>query len=161
MRDDIVGVPLGGNASQAQSINNRGQVVGFALNDIPDPNSFYGLFFENSTNSTQTRAYVWRQGKKMRDLGTLGGPDAFAFFINDRGEISGDSYTSSLSIDPFVWKHGTMDDVGTLGGTSGNVLALNSKGHISGQSNLAGDLITHPFYWNGKKLKGFGDFWRK
>jgi probable HAF family extracellular repeat protein len=150
---------LGGNASQAQSINNHGQVTGFALNDIPDSNSFYGVFFENSTNSTQTRAYSWQKGT-MRDIGTLGGPDSFAFFINDSGDIAGISYTASLSVNGFVFKHGKtkMTDTGTLGGTFGGPLALNNKGQFAGQSNLAGDASMHPVFWTGKKLRDLGTF---
>jgi probable HAF family extracellular repeat protein len=55
---------LGGNDSAAFAVNNRSQVVGAALNDIPDPFSFL---------ATQIRAFLWQNGA-MHDLGTLGGP---------------------------------------------------------------------------------------
>jgi uncharacterized membrane protein len=41
---------LGGNESSAFSVNNRGQVVGMAVNTIPDPFSFL---------ATQLRAFLW------------------------------------------------------------------------------------------------------
>ena len=79
---------FGGNESGATSVNNRGQVTGFALNDVPDPYSIFGYFFLGSPNSTQTRAFIWKDGA-MRDIGTLGGNDAQVFpgYINDRGEV--------------------------------------------------------------------------
>lgn len=71
---------FGGNHSLASSINNRGQIVGFALNKIPDNFSLFALFFGGPSAGTQTRAFLWENGHK-RDLQTLGGPDALATFV--------------------------------------------------------------------------------
>jgi uncharacterized membrane protein len=64
----------------------------------------------------------------VRDLGTLGGPDSAAEVNNDRGEVTGWSYTSFVAnpssgtpnVDPFLWspEDGKMTDLGSLGGTS-------------------------------------------
>ena len=93
----------------------------------------------------------------MQDIGTLGGPDAAAPFINERGEIAGFSYTSTMAVDPFLWEpptqrqpNGRMIDLGTLGGTfgaEGDGMALNNRGQVVGGSNLAGDVFFHPFLW--------------
>jgi probable HAF family extracellular repeat protein len=133
---------LGGNESFANGVNNRDMVVGAAANTVPDPNSFLGF-------GTQTRAFLWDSDNGMQDLNTLGGTDAFAIVINERGQVMGFSYTNltSQTIDPFLWEKGTMVDLGTLGGTQGFPNDLNNRGQVVGQSNMAGDLNHHPFLW--------------
>jgi len=150
---------LGGNHSFATSINNRGQIVGFALNKVPDPFSLFDFRIGGSGNGTQTRAFLWEKGR-MQDLHTLGGPDAWATFVNERGEIAGYSYTNSTpnptgfpTQDPFLWtKEAGMTDLGSLGGTVGFPGGLNNRGQVIGQSNLAGDQIADPFLWDGQKM---------
>jgi len=74
---------LGGNASSANAVNNRGQVSGEALNTIPDP---YTSNFNNFyiSGATQVHAFRWTRSRGMQDLGTLGGTDSAAFSINER-----------------------------------------------------------------------------
>ncbi len=152
---------LGGNESYASGVNDRGQVTGSALNAVPDPYSLFGVFYVGSANSTQTRAFRWRNNS-MTDLGTLGGPDAEAVSINRRGQIAGDSYTndvpnsdSGIPTDPpFLWTPGKgMKNLGTLGGDSINTSwGLNDKGEVIGSMFLKGDHNFHPYLWDGKQL---------
>jgi probable HAF family extracellular repeat protein len=166
---------FGGNGSFAGSINDRGQVVGSALNTIPDPVSMFDWQIGGSMMGTQTRAFVWDKHNGMRDLGTLGGPDAAGGFVNNPGQVVGWSYTNATinsttglpTTHPFLWKNGKMIDLGTLGGTlagSGidNMLGgLNSNGQVVGLSTLFGDqgctgslngCVIDPFFWSDGKM---------
>src|SRR4029077_4205233 len=86
---------------------------------------------------------------------TLGGADACAVWINNRGQITGASFTKSIAnadtgvptIDPFLWDEGKMIDIGSLGGTFGMGFIVNNRGQLIGISSLTeapGACITAP-----------------
>ncbi|MGA2741530.1 MAG: DUF3466 family protein [Bryobacteraceae bacterium] len=129
---------LGGTASAANSINNRGWATGAA----------------NLPGNTTEHATVWIHGKQI-DLGTLGGPNssvAWSSVKNNYGLISGISDTSI--VDPlgevwscaagffpsssghtcqgFAWRDGVMRALPTLGGNNGFAAGDNSLGQIAG-----------------------------
>ena len=108
----------GGSQSEAHAANNFGQLVGASTTKVPDANSMSvgNPNFWNPLDPTyayQVRAFLWDTESGMQDLGTLGGSDARALLINDRGQVVGHSYPGStpspscnypLTTDSFIWE---------------------------------------------------------
>ena len=145
---------LGGNQSFANAINNRGEVVGWALNTVPD--STLGL-------GTQQRPFLWRNGI-MRDLGDLGGGNAMAMIVNALGQVAGASLLNSSpnpntgfpTFHTFLWDDGKLMDLGSLGGTQSAPAALNNRAQVTGTSTLDGDFTNHGFLWTSGTLRDLG-----
>lgn len=162
---------LGGNQSFTQSVNNRGQVVGWALDLVPTIDDNIWQYYYPAPFATRQRAAVWNNGVAM-DLGTLGGPSAWATDINDNGQIIGQSFTSVASGTPhqangfpfvrpmagFIWQNGAMTNLGTLDGTWLLPTRINGQGQVIGYGTVAGDNSFHPFLWERGVLRDLGTF---
>jgi probable HAF family extracellular repeat protein len=141
-------------------VNDFGQVVGISDNAVPDPFSLFGL-------GVQMRTFLWQNGV-MRDIGTLGGPDALpgaSCSGQPRNVIAGLSYTSFTpnpatgvpTLDTFLWKNGEMIDLGNLGGTmAGLGPCANKRGQVINESTLPGDLVSHAFIWEAGVMTDLG-----
>lgn len=124
---DLGGLP-GFGYTEAEDINQNGQVVGFATpsQDVEYP----------------THAFSWTQGGGLKDLGTLGGPNSRAFSINNQGFIVGWADKLPYGNNGCMWTpSGDKLNLDTLvvnkpaGVTIGGVYRINSKGVIVGQGN--------------------------
>ena len=163
---------FGGTNSSAYSVNSRGQVVGVASNTTEENPDFAQFISIDFPSATQVRAFRWQNGS-MQDLGTLGGNDASATTVNERGQIVGVSYTNTTpnettgvpTMHPFVWENGAMRDLGSLGGTlampgsftfSGGSRVLNDIGEMAGTSMLDGDEVLHAFVWSNGSITDLG-----
>jgi probable HAF family extracellular repeat protein len=148
-------------------VANAGEAVGYSTVDtVPDPFLYLGA---------SPHPFIWKNGA-MRDLGTLGGPDAMP--TNGCNEQRGDLVAgwSLINSTPnlttgfptqhaFVWENGTMVDIPTLGGTLAGAQCANNRGQVVGQSNLIGDsgcngstssCDQHPFLWDHGTLVDLG-----
>jgi len=127
---------LGGDTSQANAINNSGQIVGYtdAAGNVP-----HAVVWTNISNSPI-------------DLGTLGGSNSDASAINNSGQIAGVAQTTSnVALHAAFWANSASSpiDLGTLGGDTSQANAINASGQIVGQSYTAGDTNQHAAYWAG------------
>lgn len=111
---------LGGGSTNANAINNVGDVVGCST----------AILNGNPT----ARAFVWRNGLMM-DIGSLvNGGGSCANDINDSGQITGHSETATGEYRAFIYQNGVMSSLGNLGTSSvGN--AINNAGLIAGTAN--------------------------
>jgi probable HAF family extracellular repeat protein len=119
---------LPGNLTAMPAINSSGQVA-FSLDN--------------------GRAWFY-DGAATQDIGTLGGPTAYATGLNNVGQVAG---FSSLAAGPlfhaYVWSKGSgMLDLGTLAGFgSSTATAINYRGQVAGTSTAPNSQL-HAFRWS-------------
>jgi probable HAF family extracellular repeat protein len=112
---------LGGTNSSADSIDDRGSVVGSS----------------DTANDAASHAFLYSHGR-MTDLGTLDGRDSVATAINDEGTVVGGSLTSTSAVHGFIDLRGRMVDLnGLIPAGSGIVITgaddINDRGQIIAQ----------------------------
>jgi probable HAF family extracellular repeat protein len=137
---------LGGFASLAFAVNNRGDVVGQA--DTPEVDAL---------GEAISVAFLV-DGAGLHSLGSLPGlPNSQALSINNKGVIAGRSYGAGEDQDlrAFVWDRGAMRDIGTLGGTSAEAFGINDAGSIAGDSTTAGG-ARHAFVYEKGLMRDLG-----
>jgi probable HAF family extracellular repeat protein len=145
---------LGGAASNAEAINEHGQVAGWS-----------------ETAGGNRHAFLYSNGI-MQDLGTLtGGSDSYATALNDRGQVVGYSGINGLGqqfpeiYQGFVWDQDGMKSLGALFcpcsyndryGASGGY-TINDKGWVGGDSEtVRGSWVLHATFWRDGALQDIG-----
>ncbi|HLY05635.1 MAG TPA: hypothetical protein VKR31_07800 [Rhizomicrobium sp.] len=132
--------PLGGTYAQGTSINDKGQIAGFAT----------------YPGNAIMHAILWQKRQSPTDMGTLGGPNSAIAWPNrnTRGVFAGIAETAQQNplgepwscalavfntVSPtgdiclgFRWQNGTMTALPTLGGYDGFATGINNRGQIVG-----------------------------
>ena len=167
---------LGGINSQEQwpVKDNRGLIVGDAETIDTDPfNEDFCGFDANSgyvvpATGLTCVGFVWQDGV-MRALPTLGGNNAQAVAVNDRGQIAGFAENSTqdpkcvapqvLDIEAVVWgpKPGEIHTLPPLAGDiSAWAIGINDRGQITG---VSGDCVSPNFNAPGATTPQHGVIW--
>jgi probable HAF family extracellular repeat protein len=153
---------LGGNNGFATSVNDFGQVVGWAENAVHDPTCVYPQVL-------QFEAVIWGPSPgQIKQLPNYpGDPDGAATAINNKGQVVGisgicqNAVGNQSATHALLWQNGTVTNLGNLGGTAWNTpMAINNQGQIVGFSDLEGDQggqnpNFHAFLWT--KERGIQD----
>ena len=133
---------LGGKASEATAINERGQIVGSADTSAKDRDGY-----------SVSHAFRW-QSSRMHDLGTLPRRShCQALDTNERGEIVGRCENEAFVSRAVLWREGRVIDLGLLKRpgyrfANSDASLVNERGQIVGSSweGLDGD-DTAAFVW--------------
>lgn len=114
---------LGGDASIAYAINEKGQIAG--TSQVADKSTSHGFLYSNGN---------------VTDVGTLpGGNGSSAYDINNAGQVIGPSYVNSLNdgkTHSFLYENENMKDIGvSFDYSSPN--AINDSGQIVGYARAS------------------------
>ena len=93
----------------------------------------------------------------MVDLGTLGGTFGYPWWMNDRGQVVGESnLAGDQAFHGFLWSRGTLTDLPVSGGSLSTALWINESGDAVGGSSIAGDQLFHAPLWTGGRAIDLG-----
>jgi probable HAF family extracellular repeat protein len=93
----------------------------------------------------------------MTDIGTFGGDNSQAFWINDAGQVVGNADLADGTHRGFVWSNGKMTQIGALGGDPcSNGFYINARGEVIGTSTDCHGTLLHFFVWQNGNFIDLG-----
>jgi probable HAF family extracellular repeat protein len=172
---------MGGTASEAHAINQRGQVVGRAfgpgwsraflydgtMRDLGNFGGTEALAADINESGQVTgyatgadgarHAFLYRDGQ-LKQLATPDGGASVGWVINGAGQVAGDFHGDArVQLGFFDEACGCIKPLGTLGGAESLVYGLNDAGHVIGVSDTA-DGRRHAFLYRDGAMVDFGTF---
>ncbi len=153
---------FGGRVSQAISVNERGEVVGFSQTSATDPS---GEDFCDSGDFLICLPFLWQDGV-MTPLPTLGGNNGTAAGINNRGQMVGYAETATpdpscsasqvgftFRLKPALWEKGEVQELPTVPGFPiGAAFAINDKGQAVGVSADCDLVFARALLWHNGRV---------
>jgi len=137
--------PPGADFSETNSINNRGEVVGY-----------YSVSINGNPDDFINHAFLSSSGKIQELISTF----SFASDISNRGDITGSFLISSQSPQDvwhaFLYTRGQLIDLETLGGDFSEGYGINDRGQVVGYSSIAGNSAQHAFLYSGGQMQDLG-----
>jgi probable HAF family extracellular repeat protein len=110
---------LGGEKSQANGLNNVGDIVGSST---------------LTPGNGAVHAVLWRNGEAI-DLGTLGGDYSFGHKVNDAGVVVGLSHLAGNDVQaPFIWQDGMLSALPVMEGMNGAAHGITEEGVVYGSN---------------------------
>lgn len=147
---------LGGPDAFPLTISESGLVAGYSYTSFtPNPDSGVPI----------VDPFLW-DGRHMTDLGGFGGTYGQANWVNNKGQVVGNSnLAGDLTSHGFLWDHAVLTDLGILPGmTNSSALWINESGSTVGYSFVQGVVGSAVLWDHGQvtelgKLSGYNYAW--